>query len=135
MQAVQLLLAAPQLATEAVADAAKAAAAAGHADLAVAVLKALKSRDRNAAEAALANQSLAAVMLRQWEADQELLRQQEARWPALQHLLIGVSAAHQQLRAAAADNKFAIVDTAVPLDAPVMDGAADEAADEAAMLT
>jgi ankyrin repeat protein len=68
MQVVLLLLGAPQLATEAIAGAAAAAASAGHAELAIAVLKALMSRDMPAAVAALAGQPLADAVLRQWEA-------------------------------------------------------------------
>jgi ankyrin repeat protein len=89
MQTVQLLLAAPQLTSQAMAGAAVAAAAAGHAELAIVVLKALMSRDEPAAAAELAGeQSLAAEVLRLWEAADDTIKQEEARWPDLQQLLM-----------------------------------------------
>jgi ankyrin repeat protein len=100
--AVQLLLSAPQLTTEAMAGAARAAAAAGHTELAIMVVKALMSRDSSAAAAELADPPLAAEVLRSWEAAEASVQQQEARWPALQELVIGIAGAHQQLPTAAA---------------------------------
>jgi ankyrin repeat protein len=67
-RAVQLLLAVPQLATESTAGAARAAATAGHTELAIVVLKALLSRYISAAAAELADQTLAAEVLRLWQA-------------------------------------------------------------------
>jgi hypothetical protein len=86
------------------AGAARAAAKAGHAELAITVLRALKLRDSSAAAAeVVGSQALAAEVLRQWGAAEDTAREKQARWPALQQLLIGISASHQQLRAAAAD--------------------------------
>jgi hypothetical protein len=84
--------------------AARAAADDGHAELAITVLRALKSKDRSAAATELVgSQALAAEVLRQWGAAEDTAREQEARWPALQQLLIGISASHKQLQTAAAD--------------------------------
>lgn len=92
------LLAAPGLATTYTADAAKAAAASGHAELAAVVLKALVSQDMSAAVPAVADEQLfAAGVLRQWQAAEASIRELQARWPALQHLLVGICATHKQL--------------------------------------
>jgi ankyrin repeat protein len=107
---VGFLLAAPQLAIVSMLGAAGAAAAAGHTEPAVLVLQALMSRDGLTAAAELAGQQpLAAEVLRQWEAAEGLVRQLEARWPALRQLLIGVLTTHKQLQAAAADIKASSV--------------------------
>lgn len=57
---------------------------------------------------------MAAEALKQWAAAESTAREQEARWPALQQLLIGICATHQELRMAAADTATSeVVDTAV----------------------
>lgn len=110
-QAVQLLLASPQLSVNAMAGAARAAAAAGHVELGVVVLEALMARAQDGAAAAAAaardltgQQSLADEVLRLWQAAEDRLREQEARRPALQQLLNGICATHRQLQVAAADS-------------------------------
>jgi ankyrin repeat protein len=65
-ETVLLLLAAPDLATEVMASSAIAAATAGHAELAITVLKALMARDMPAAAAVMADQSVAARRPRCW---------------------------------------------------------------------
>jgi hypothetical protein len=120
-EAMQLLLASPQLVTKSMSGAAGTAAEQGHAELAVMVLKALMSRDLGAAAIELAGQqSLAAEVLRQCQAIEDAVRQQEARWPALQQLLIGIATAHQQLRAAAVDIPASAVGPAVAIATPVL---------------
>jgi ankyrin repeat protein len=101
-QAVQLRLAAPRVTLEDMTGAAKAAATAGHAELAHVVLGAVIARDMAAAAPLLEEQALAAQVLKQWQAAEANVREQEARWPALQQLLVGIAGAHQQLQAASA---------------------------------
>lgn len=100
---VQLLLAAPQLASKAMAGAAKAAAARGHTDLAIAIMKVLIARDGPTADATamLARQPVASKVLRLWQAAEDTVREEEARWSELQQLLLGIAGTHQQLQAAA----------------------------------
>lgn len=119
MQAVQLLLAAPHLKPEVMAGQIRAAVLAGRSDVAIVVLKALVSRDRLSAAAVLASrQSVATAVLRQWRADERVIRKQEAQWPALQQLLIGMCLAHQQLREDAAVIIASAVTAAVQAAAP-----------------
>jgi hypothetical protein len=100
---VQMLLAAPQLATGTLVHALGEAVAWRPVQLAMDLLKALMSRDMDAAAAELARHpSLAGSVLQQWQAAEGAVRQEEARWPALQQRMVGVALAHQQLRAAAA---------------------------------
>jgi hypothetical protein len=131
-QAVQLLLACPQLKTAGVAGAAQAAAAARHTKLAVVVLWALLSRKRpTAAAAVLADrhaQPLAIELLQQWQAADNTVRDLQARKPALQQLLLGNAASHQQLRAAAADITASAVGAALQAATPMPGGAPDGAA-------
>jgi hypothetical protein len=101
-EVVQLLLAAPKLATEAIADAAAAVGAAGHTQLAMVLLNALLQRQQlPAATATLASQSVAAEVIGQWQAAEEAVRELEARWPQTQELIVSIAAAHQQLQTAA----------------------------------
>jgi hypothetical protein len=96
--------------------ASRAAANAGHAELAGVVLRALKSRDSSVAAReliGLRDESFAAEVPRQWGAASDTAREQQAWWPALQQLLIGISSAHQQLRTAAAGTATPKVDAAV----------------------
>jgi ankyrin repeat protein len=128
-ETVQLLLTAPDLATESIADGL--GAAAGHAELAVTILQALMSRDIPAAAAELAQtgrHSLARNVLSQWQAAEEAEKEQEARWPALQQLLVGIATAHQQLREAAADVVTFSVKAAVQGVTPGFNEAAWDAA-------
>jgi hypothetical protein len=121
MQVVQRLLTAPQLNTEAMASAAREASAAGHAELTIVVLKALISRDRSAAAGALGGQqALAADVLRLWQLSADAVRQQEARWPALQQLLLNIAFSHQHLQASAGDIITGAVSAAVQAVAPQM---------------
>jgi ankyrin repeat protein len=113
-EVVQLLLAAPQLTTKALKGAARAAAAAGHAELASMMLKALLSRQKPAAAVALVRQqSVAAEVLRQWQAAKGRVKELGARLPELQQLLIGILTAHKQLQAAASDIRGSAVKAAV----------------------
>jgi hypothetical protein len=91
---LQLLLAAPQVTLEDMTGAAKAAATAGHAELGHVVLRAVTARDMAAAALLLEEQALAAEVLKQWQAAEANVREQEARWPALQQLMVGVASAH-----------------------------------------
>lgn len=128
MQTVQLLLASPNLTTKAIEGAAKVANDSGHADLAIALLRALMSRDKAAAVTELkGQQSLAAEVLKQWQASDDAARGLEARWPALQHLLLGIIATQKQLRAAAADITATTVSAAVQAATPVGGNAAEKA--------
>jgi hypothetical protein len=111
-QTVQLLLAAPQLTLQATTGAARTAAKAGHAELAKIVLRAVMARDMAAVAELLDEPTLAAEVLRQWQAAEANVREQEARWPALQQLLVGVAGAHQQLRAATAEITAPAISTA-----------------------
>jgi hypothetical protein len=99
-----LLLASPLLAAQGMAGAAEAAAASGHADLAILVLRSLMARNMPAALAALAGQALATEVLGLWqaaeEAAEEAIRESEAKWPAVQELLVSIATTHQQLQAA-----------------------------------
>jgi hypothetical protein len=143
-RAVEVLVSAPQLATDVIVGAARAAAAAGRVQSAVAALRGVMTRDMSAAAAELANPSVAAEVLRQWEAaagaarEQEArlrdsIAEQEARWPALQQLLVGIATSNQQLRAATAGSTASVgaaaVQTATMLPQTCH---ASEAADEAA---
>jgi hypothetical protein len=117
------------------AHAAKAAAAAGpaRAELAITVLKALMARDRPAAAALLADQSMAALVLGQWETSEGTVRELlQAQWPAMQQLLIGIAGTHQQqlqqLQAAAGDITSSAVAAAVQAARQVLGEAAGEAA-------
>lgn len=84
---VRLLLAAPQLTTEAFAGAAAAAAAAGHMELAIMVLEALCARDSPATVAAeFQEPALGLGVLGQWEASESAVQEEEARWPAFQEI-------------------------------------------------
>jgi hypothetical protein len=51
----------------------------------------------------VANQSVAAAVLGLWEAAEAIIREEEARWPALQQLMIGIAETHHQLQLAEAD--------------------------------
>lgn len=109
---VRLLLAAPQLTTEAFAGAAAAAAAAGHMELAIMVLEALCARDSPATVAAeLQEPALGLGVLGQWEASESAVQEEEARWPAFQEFVIGVAgvtAVHQQVQEAAGNTTSCI---------------------------
>jgi hypothetical protein len=50
----------------------------------------------------LANKAVGAEVLVRWEAAEAIIREEGARWPELQQLLLGVARTHQQLRSAAA---------------------------------
>lgn len=116
------------------AHAARAAAAAGpaRAELSITVLKALMARDRPAAAAVLADQSMAALVLGQWETSEGTVRELLAQWPAVQQLLIGIAGTHQQqlqqLQAAAGDITSSAVAAAVQAARQVLGEAAGEAA-------
>lgn len=108
-ETAELLLGVPGLSTQSMVGAARAAAAGGHADLAMLVFKALLARDTSAAKAVLADQAVAGVVLgerQQREARvrelQDTVRQLEARWPdmqrEMQHLLVGIACKHKQLQ-------------------------------------
>jgi hypothetical protein len=102
---VQLLLAAENLAAEVLAGAAQAAAAAGHTELAIVLLKSVVAQDSPApatAAAVLIDQSVASGVLELWEAAESAIREEEARWPELQQLVIGIARTHQQLQSVAA---------------------------------
>jgi ankyrin repeat protein len=131
-QAVQLLLTAPQLTMEVMTNAAKAAATAGHAELANVMLRAVMARDIRAAAQLLGEEALAANVLRQLQAAEANVREQEARWPALQQLLIGIAGSHQQLQAAAADITACAVSAAMQAAHSVSDQAMDAAVEAAA---
>lgn len=76
---VWLLLTASHVATEDMVDLARVALAAGRARLAAMLLKALMSRDMPAAAALFAGQeNLACEALKQWQAAEVTLREQEA---------------------------------------------------------
>jgi hypothetical protein len=90
------------LAIEAMVSAAAAAAGAGHAELAWVLFEALMARDLAAATAVLANPSVAEEVFVRWQAAEDIIREEEARWPELQQLLVGIAGVHQQLHAAAA---------------------------------
>jgi hypothetical protein len=51
----------------------------------------------------LADQSVAAAVLGLWETAEATIREEEARWPALQQLMIGIAETHRQLQLAEAD--------------------------------
>jgi hypothetical protein len=61
---------------------------------------------------------MATEVVRQWKAAEDVIRQQEAWWPALQQLLFGVCLAHQQLREHAAVIIASAVSAAVQTAAP-----------------
>jgi hypothetical protein len=77
-----------------------------------------------------ADQSVAVEVLRQWQAAEASIREWQARWPALQQLLVGICATHKQLQAA--DISTAAVSAAVQAAIPAV---LDEAADGAAVVT
>jgi hypothetical protein len=90
------------------ADAAGAAAATGHAEEAIMLFKALMAQDVQATQRKLNSYqpgglALAAEVLRQWQTAGCTATELEARWPALQQLLVGILATHKQLQAASAD--------------------------------
>jgi hypothetical protein len=112
-EALSLLLAAHQLATETMAYAGGVAAANGHADIAAVVVKGLWVRDGYAAAApCLAQQPVADAVLGQWLAAEDAVKvleqQQEAQWPAQQQVMIQIARMHQELQAETAD-----IDTSV----------------------
>lgn len=134
-EAMQCLLPVPQLAAEAKACAARAAAECGHAALAIMTLKAMGPEDgpsRMTAATVLGQQSVAVEVLRQLEAADGTIRELAAPGPALQELLIGIAATHQQLQSAAADITAAAVNAAVQAARQVSGRAAGEAAVAAA---
>jgi hypothetical protein len=93
-ETVRFLLAAPKLSAKVLARAAQAAAAAGHAELAIVVLKALVAqRDKPppAAAAVFANQSVTAGVLGLWETAKGIIREEEARWPELHWRLLAAA--------------------------------------------
>jgi hypothetical protein len=59
--------------------------------------------------------------LGQWQLAQGTLQRLEARRPPRQQLLLGTSATHRQLQAAAADIKSSAVQAAVQAGTPVLD--------------
>lgn len=105
----------------------------GACELAVVVLQALLVHDKAAAAAVLADQSLAAGVLAHWQAAVSTLREQEARWPALQGLVMGLAATHQQLQAAAADIAARAVTAARHAQGRVVGAAAVSSASVAAV--
>mgnify|MGYP001806847916 CR=1 FL=1 len=112
----QLLAAHASLSIQALANAADAAAAAGHAELAVMLLQTLVAQDGPvpaAAIAVLAKQPVAAVVLGLWEAAEGAIREEEERWPKLQQLMIGIAGTHQQLQLAKADSVSPAIGTGV----------------------
>lgn len=132
-QAIQLLLASPQMAPAAMAGAARAAQAAGHAELAIMLFNALRSRDRALAAAELALcPTLIPEVLMQLQAAEDSVSEHEARWPALQQLVVGMATTHQELRAAAADITASAVSAAMQAAMPLSSEAADATAVEAA---
>jgi hypothetical protein len=78
------------------------------------VLKVLMLRDSSAAAAQMVGQqSLAAEVLRQWQATDKVARELEGRWPALQQLLIGILSTQQQLQEAAKEVTASAVSASV----------------------
>jgi hypothetical protein len=94
------MLAVPQLTTEAMVDAAETAASEGHVKLAFLLFEALMARDWTAATEVLAEQSVAEEVFVRWQAAEDIIREEEARWPELQQLLIEIAGTHQQLQLA-----------------------------------
>lgn len=104
LEAVQLLTSGPQLSAQTLVGTAAAAAAVGHTEVAVVLLRALMVRDREAAAVEVAkSRSLATEVLRLLQEAEDRLKEQEARWPVLQQLLVGAATAHQQLRNASVE--------------------------------
>jgi hypothetical protein len=114
-----------------VTGAAQEAAAAGHAELAIQLLKAVVSQiepaPAEAAAAVLANQSVATGVLDLWEAAECTIREEEARWPALQQLVIGIASTHQQLQSTTDIATQAAGRADVQATGQVVDDAASEA--------
>jgi ankyrin repeat protein len=136
VRVVQLLLAARQLSPEAMLSAAKAAAAAGYAELAVMVLRALMSRYRPAAEAPRARQYVqTAEVLLQWEAAAAagMHAQQPAQCPLLHQFLANITKATQQSGATAAADTTASAASAA-LQAAALSSMNNGAAGSAAVL-
>jgi ankyrin repeat protein len=111
---VELLLTVPELTPGSNQGAARAAAEAGHAQLAVVLLEALMLRGKQTTAAHLlahwpSRYTLAAGLFRQWWAAEGLVRELEARWPALQQLLVGIIATQKQLQAAPAHTSASAV--------------------------
>lgn len=111
-------------------SAGEAAASEGHAELAFEVLKAVMVRDMAAATRLFIEEAdtLGAEVMRQWQAAAATVREHEARWPALQGLLVGIAGAHQQLQAATADITASAVSAAVQAATREFGQAADAAA-------